>query len=242
MMRVAETVRPPRRRAGRIAYWVIVAIMAVCIVASLIWINLIGRGFRDPSASMENAVDPGSVLLVETGHGIRRGDVVVLDRPGSAGGTFIRRVIGLPGDRVSCCEAAGRVTVDGKPLEESYVYPGDQPSTIPFSVTLGSGQLWVLGDHRSDAIDSRMWGPVPSADVVGRVVAVFGGGSTQLLLRTPQTFVASGLAPPDGRIPWVFLPFALVTVAVPILVVLIAFGVVKTLIRRRRRRLRPTPR
>ncbi len=232
---MADTPAPRRRRAGRIVYWVLFALAVAGIIASFAWIRLAGRGFTNSSTSMENTVRPGSTLLVEKGQGVRRGDVIVLSRPG---GPFIRRVIGLPGDRVACC-TAGHVTVDGKPLEESYVYPGDQPSAVTFSVTLQPGQLWVLGDHRSIAIDSRMWGPVPASDVIGRVVAVFGGGAPQLLLRTPQAFVTAGLAPADQRTPWIFVAFSLGIVAAPILVILIVFGVIRTLIRRNRRRRSP---
>ncbi len=160
---MADTPAPRRRRAGRIVYWVLFALAVACIIAAFVWIHLAGRGFTNSSTSMENTVRTGSTALVEKGQDVRRGDVIVLDRPD---GDFVRRVIGLPGDRVACC-TAGRVTVDGRPLDESYVYPGDQPSATTFSVTLEPGQLWVLGDHRSIAIDSRMWGPVPVSEAFG---------------------------------------------------------------------------
>jgi signal peptidase I len=230
---MADIPAPRKRRAGRIAYWVLTGLAVASVVASFAWIRLAGRGFTDPSTSMDNTVRPGSTMLVEKGQGVRRGDVIALSRPG---GPFIRRVIGLPGDRVACC-TAGHVTVNGKPLDESYVYPGDAPSAVTFSVTLGPGQVWVLGNHRSIAIDSRMWGPVPVSDVIGRVVAVLGGGAPQLLLHTPQAFVTAGLAPPDQRTPGVLVAFILGAVAVPILILLILFGLIRTLIRRRRRRL-----
>ncbi|NHC45547.1 signal peptidase I [Motilibacter aurantiacus] len=92
---------------------------------------------------------------------------------------FIKRVIGLPGDRVVCCDAAGRITVDGLPLEEeSYLYPGDNPSDRAFDVTVPEGRLWVLGDHRSASADSRQHmgepggGFVPVDRVIGRAFAV----------------------------------------------------------------------
>jgi signal peptidase I len=232
---MADTPAPRRRRAGRIVYWVLFALAVAAIVASFAWVRLAGRSFTNSSTSMEDTVRPGSTMLAEKGQSVRRGDVIALNRPG---GPFIRRVIGLPGDRVACC-TAGHVTVDGKPLDESYVYPGDQPSAATFSVTVGPGQLWVLGDHRSIAIDSRMWGPVPVSDVIGRVVAVFGGGVPQLLLHTPQAFVTAGLAPADQRTPWVLVAFSVGLVAVLILVILIVFGLIHTLIRRNRRRRSP---
>jgi signal peptidase I len=91
---------------------------------------------------------------------------------------LIKRVIGVPGDTVACCDTQGRVTVNGKPLDESYVFPGNPPSRIPFKVTVPAGKLWVMGDHRDISADSRYHmtdatgGFVPEKDVVGRAVAV----------------------------------------------------------------------
>ena len=86
---------------------------------------------------------------------------------------LIKRVIGLPGDKVACCDAEGRVTVNGRPLEEPYLYPGDDPSETPFSITVPAGRLWMMGDHRSDSADSRAHpdssgGTIPMSDVVGK--------------------------------------------------------------------------
>ncbi|MFC5906827.1 signal peptidase I [Streptacidiphilus monticola] len=91
---------------------------------------------------------------------------------------LIKRVIGLPGDTVACCDTQGRVTVNDRPLDESYVYPGEKPSLIAFKVTVPAGKLWVMGDHRDVSADSRFHmreasqGFVPESDVVGRAVAV----------------------------------------------------------------------
>src|SRR3984885_10029723 len=69
---------------------------------------------------------------------------------------YIKRVIGVPGDHVACCNSQGQVTVNGVPLsEKSYVYPGDAPSEQRFSITVPAGRLWVMGDHRSVSWDSR---------------------------------------------------------------------------------------
>jgi signal peptidase I len=88
---------------------------------------------------------------------------------------LIKRVIGLPGDRVACTSTPCKITVNGKPIDEPYIYPGDDPSDKTFSVTVPPGQLWVLGDHRSDSADSRYHpeinnGMVPIKDVVGKAV------------------------------------------------------------------------
>jgi signal peptidase I len=92
---------------------------------------------------------------------------------------FIKRVVGLPGDRVRCCDAQDRVTVNGRPLDESaYLYAGDQPSESPFDVVVPPGRLWVMGDHRAASADSRAHtgdpggGTVPEDKVIGRAFSV----------------------------------------------------------------------
>lgn len=139
---------------------------------------------------------------------VQRGDVIVFDGRGSfvgvdevspAGGllprvaqgvgTFIgisasekdytKRVIGLPGDRVVCCDGAGRIKVAGQPVQEPYVMPGDAASEQTFDVVVPAGRLWVMGDHRSDSADSRAHlgdpggGTVPLDRVVGKVLVRF---------------------------------------------------------------------
>jgi signal peptidase I len=231
-----------RRRTGRIVFWVIFAAAAASVVAAHLWGSKTVSSFSEPSPSMEPTVQPGNDLLADIGSAVRRGDIITLYLPPdfstkiSTGGDYVRRVIGLPGDRVACCDSRGRVTVNGKSLTETYVYPGGQPySKEPFSVTLGTGQLWVLGDNRGDAVDSRVWGPVPESDVVGRVEILISGGSFRRV-QTPPTFVAEGLAPADDRTATVEIPVVLGILAAPTLLVVTVFGIIRTVIRRRRRR------
>lgn len=94
--------------------------------------------------------------------------------PQDSGEHLIKRVIGLGGDVVACCDSDGRVTVNGEPIEEPYVYPGDVPSDLTFEITVPEGRMWVMGDHRSASLDSR-WhqdlagqGTVSADLVVGR--------------------------------------------------------------------------
>ncbi|WP_460938628.1 signal peptidase I [Phycicoccus ginsengisoli] len=92
---------------------------------------------------------------------------------------FVKRVVGLPGDRVVCCDSDGRLTVNGVSVTEPYVYPGDKPSELTFDVTVPAGRLWVMGDHRGDSADSRAHlgdpggGTVRTDDVIGRAVATY---------------------------------------------------------------------
>ena len=93
---------------------------------------------------------------------------------------YIKRVIGVPGDHVACCDAEGRVTVNGVPLnEKSYLFPGNSPSENRFSVTVPANSLWVMGDHRDVSWDSRGHrygfpggGSIPESAVVGRAFIV----------------------------------------------------------------------
>ena len=155
--------------------------------------------------------------------GIHRGDIVVFNGDGSwdpgtvpvsgnflqqfadgfasmfgfghPGDILIKRVIGLPGDHVACCDAQGRVTVNGVPLtEQSYLYPGDVPSEIRFNIVVPPGRLWVMGDHRQISDDSRDHegdpggGTVPESAVIGRAFIIIWPLSHWRILPIPDTF------------------------------------------------------
>ncbi|MBO0655280.1 signal peptidase I [Streptomyces triculaminicus] len=85
---------------------------------------------------------------------------------------LIKRVIGVGGDTVKCCDKDGKVTVNGKPLEEPYVHPGDAPSKLTFEVKVPPGRLFVMGDHRSDSADSRYHLSEPGRGTVGEDLVV----------------------------------------------------------------------
>jgi signal peptidase I len=108
---------------------------------------------------------------------------------------YIKRVIGLPGDHVACCNTKGQVTVNGVPLTEgSYVYPGEAPSTQKFSITVPAGRLWVMGDHRLVSYDSRGHlgdpggGTIPVTGVLGRAFVIIWPPSRWGVLNIPATF------------------------------------------------------
>jgi signal peptidase I len=115
---------------------------------------------------------------------------------GHPGDILIKRVIGIPGDRVACCDAQGLLTVNGVALtEQSYLYPGAAPSQTHFGpVTVPPGRLWVMGDNRLYSEDSRGHmgdpggGTVPESAVIGRAFIIIWPPSRWRILPIPATF------------------------------------------------------
>ncbi|MDO5711300.1 MAG: signal peptidase I [Micrococcales bacterium] len=142
----------------------------------------LGRGdivvFEDPGQWLADTVTPEQGPVASK---INSALAWVGLLPNDEGNHLIKRVVGLPGDHVKCCTADGRLLVNDVPITEPYVYPGDDPSDIPFDITVPAGKVWVMGDHRSDSKDSRyndapgndgVNGSVPIDHVVGRAFAV----------------------------------------------------------------------
>lgn len=146
--------------------------------------------------------DPGGWLYAgptTPGSPLREAAVQVLTfvglLPQDAGEHLIKRVIGLPGDEVACCDAEGRLTVNGVPLDEPYLAPGASPSEVEFDVVVPADRLWVMGDNRQNSQDSRAHlgapggGMVPIEDVVGTAFVVLWPLDRLAVLRSPaQTF------------------------------------------------------
>jgi len=134
------------------------------------------------SDSMDPTIGEGQVITV---HGLAPGtykphrqDIVVLHPTAEYSGLqqsdlMVRRVIGVPGDTVSCDGRGGPLILNGASLAEPYLHKGDAPSMIPFDVKTPAGCLWLLGDHRAIALDCRYHlsdpdhGAIPIANVVG---------------------------------------------------------------------------
>ena len=118
---------------------------------------------------------------------------------------YIKRVIGVPGDHVACCNSHGQVTVNGVALSESsYLYPGNAPSSSSFSITVPPGRLWVMGDHRDVSCDSRCHpgdpgdGTIPESQVVGRAFMIVWPPSRWRILPIPATFAQPGVDQPKN--------------------------------------------
>jgi signal peptidase I len=105
-----------------------------------------------------------------------RGEIVVFNTPPKAlekcgaGGTFVKRIIGLPGDTVQ--ERRGTVFINGQQLDEPYV-PVSERDTTTDTWHVPEGSYFMMGDNRSQSCDSREWGSVPRADLIGPVFAVY---------------------------------------------------------------------
>jgi len=159
--------------------------------------------------------DPGGWLGAEES-GQKRGSIgrffeIVGLLPDSSHGHLIKRLIGMPGDKVACCDSKGRLLVNGQPLDEtSYLYPGDAPSQMEFQVTVPAGRIFVMGDHRSASGDSRVHlqdldanggnqgdaAFVPLDKVTGRAIMIVWPAGRWGKLGVPDTFKAVPAAGP----------------------------------------------
>jgi signal peptidase I len=143
--------------------------------AQLVVLLLIAAAFfmrTSPVAglSMEPRVHAGEIVLINTlayrFGPIARGDVVAFHHDAPTTETYIKRIVGLPGERVDVRE--GVVTIDGRVLAEPYVQFRDRRSAPP--VVVPDDGYYVLGDNRADSDDSRNWGVLRRADVVGKAL------------------------------------------------------------------------
>jgi signal peptidase I len=114
---------------------------------------------------------------------------------------LIKRVVAVGGDTVRCCDKQGRVTVNGTPLDEPYIHPGNKPSDFAFKLTVPPGRLFMMGDHRADSADSRYHrtepysGTVSVDDVVGRARVIAWPIGHWRSLAEPDTYASVPDAP-----------------------------------------------
>ena len=130
--------------------------------------------------------------------------------PDNSDDHLIKRVIGMPGDHVVCCDKNGALTINGVAVTESYVKKGDTPSggRPPFDIVVPAGRVWVMGDHRSDSSDSRFHddgtgatGSVPIDDITGRAVTIVWPVDNVRWLSVPSRIFESVPAPAGATKP-----------------------------------------
>lgn len=164
-----------RSRARRIAVeWLAVIVLALGIAVVLR--TYVVQSFYIPSGSMEPTLMPGDRILVQKmGYHLARFDMVVFHRPPDMRyeikyKDLVKRIIGLPGDTIS--SANGEVYIDGKPLAEPFLPRGTVTTGIRTQV-IPKGYYFVMGDNRTDSLDSRYFGPISAKWIVGKVVLRF---------------------------------------------------------------------
>ncbi|WP_229118111.1 signal peptidase I [Enemella evansiae] len=217
-----------------------VIVVGALIITTLLR-SFVFQPFEVPSGSMENTLQINDKIIAQRVLDFRRGDIVVFSDsnkwlddgsgkpapgpvrkalefvgllPDSADEHLVKRVIGMPGDRVKCCDKLGRVSVNGYPLdEESYLYADsggrNKPAEKPFEVVVPADRIFVMGDHRANSGDSRCHlqdvtaaggkagssAFIPISDVVGSVALIASPFSRFQRLETPQIY--AGIPPPQ---------------------------------------------
>lgn len=246
--KVSDAPKTQRPRRSKVLNWgleLVIIVVGALILSALIR-NFVVQMFIIPSESMENTLAPGDRVIVTKFGGFQRGDIVVFEDPGgwmtqqpeprspagqvlefigllpsSATNHLIKRVVGMPGDRVSCCDEAGRLSVNGHALDESsYLFIDPQgvqvaPASVPFDVTVPKDRIFVLGDHRNASGDSRcrlndlsqegkgMAAFVPTEKVVGATTAIVSPLDRLRYFSIPEAFKsvpAPGSPAPDAPI------------------------------------------
>ncbi|HSV40107.1 MAG TPA: signal peptidase I [Nocardioidaceae bacterium] len=213
-----------KKKKRRIPAWIeFIVLLAVAISIAVVIKAFFVQMFFVPSTSMRPLFITDDRILVQkvsywTGD-VSRGDVIVFEDPGGqwlnltdpslnviqkalstvglypTGGHLVKRVIGVGGDHVVCCDKKGRITVNGVPLNETtYILEGTKPSDMDFDITVPEGRLWVMGDNRTNSEDSRYHqsleggGTVPVDGVVGKVWAIVWPGDRITLVNRPEIF------------------------------------------------------
>jgi signal peptidase I len=149
--------------------------LAVAVLFCFFLITFVAQAFRVQGTSMLPLLEDGERIIVNKlvyrFRPIERGEVVVFWYPRDPSVSFIKRVVGLPGDMVEL--KAGVLYVNGKRVEESYLSPRYRDDESYPPVEVKRGYYYVLGDHRNSSNDSRSWGEVPERYIYGRAIFRF---------------------------------------------------------------------
>ncbi|GGQ58127.1 signal peptidase I [Couchioplanes azureus] len=186
-------------------------LLGVAILVAVLVRAFVLQTFYIPSPSMEHTLNVWDRVLVNKlvydFREPRRGEIVVFKAPtdwqsGGDGEDFIKRIIGVPGDHVVCCDAQQRLVINGHPLDEPYIYKDgsgnqDPAADEPFDITVPAGRLWVMGDHRSASGDSlEHWeqsqnieeATIEQDSIVGRAFTIFWPVGRASWLPVPDQF------------------------------------------------------
>jgi signal peptidase I len=169
--------------------WVLelLGVIVAAVVVAVLLRTFVLATYSIPSASMEPTLQVGDRIVVDKlaydFHGVGTGDIIVFATPpgedcaGPPVANLVKRVIGLPGQTISLSD--GRVYINGTVLPQSwlpatvqtetYAGPSSKPFALHQTYTVPKGDVFVMGDNRTDSCDSRYWGPVPESTIVGKV-------------------------------------------------------------------------
>jgi signal peptidase I len=218
----------------------VLIILVVAVAISTLIRTFVFEQFRVPTGSMEQTLEVSDRIFVAKLTHYQRGDIIVFEDklnwlesgtpvsvwwkkplefvgllPDSSKQYLVKRLIGLPGDHVTCCGVTGKISVNGDELDETYLYRNPDgsfvdPSDLSFDVIVPAGHVFVLGDHRDNSADSRYHlcnGPTPTpdlafpaeADIEGPVVAIAYPLNRITHFSTPAVF--DHVPPPTGSPP-----------------------------------------
>lgn len=171
----------PRERARSGSPTFARELIETLVLAAIVFlaVNFAARTYQVDGPSMQPGLHTGERVLVNQlafdFGSPQRGDIIVFHPPSDPSQVYVKRVIGIPGDRISI--SANSVAVNGHALDEPYIAPIDpsapeNDNVLP-SITLGPNQYFVMGDNRQDSVDSRIFGYVPRANIIGKAQLVF---------------------------------------------------------------------
>ncbi|CAG7609499.1 signal peptidase I [Actinacidiphila bryophytorum] len=214
-----------RGRLGHRLSGAVIALGCVLFLGAAVWAAVVYRPYTVPTNSMVPTVQPGDRLLAQkvSGSDVHRGDVVVFKDKLWGSEPLVKRVVGVGGDTVSCCDAKGRLMVNGKAIDETYLKDGGPASLEPFRTRVPAGEIFLLGDNRAVSEDSRIHladaegGSVPVSDVRARVDGVAWPASRMGLLSPTSAFDAVPGSGSPGQGPLGPLTIAVIAGAVLIL-------------------------